>query len=164
MSFASINSTNPRTNPWNFHEKILRIGGAGKWGFFEAAILNFLSRPFWFFFASYQWKTQPIYMMYHFFLHYGWFFQNFGKEGRRTFMHTTCFVIILTIYFIDWLSRHITCHSIIANEKVFIFTLNVDAFWKSQVWSEFFNPIHCIKTCPQPKVSADLVECWLFVF
>ena len=40
MPFASINSTNPRTNPWNFHEKILRIGGAGKWGFFEAAILN----------------------------------------------------------------------------------------------------------------------------
>ena len=51
MPFASINSTNPRTNPWNFHEKILRIGGAGKWGFFEAAILNFLSRPFWIFFC-----------------------------------------------------------------------------------------------------------------
>jgi hypothetical protein len=41
MPFASINSTNPRTNPWNFHEKTLRIGGAGKWGFFESAILNF---------------------------------------------------------------------------------------------------------------------------
>ena len=51
MPFASINPTNPRTNPWNFHEKILRIGGAGKWGFFEAAILNFLSRPFWIFFC-----------------------------------------------------------------------------------------------------------------
>ena len=52
MPFASINSTNPRTNPWKFHEKILRIGGAGKWGFFEAAILNFLSRPFWIFFEK----------------------------------------------------------------------------------------------------------------
>ena len=51
MPLASINSTNPRTNPWNFHEKILRIGGAGKWEFFEAAILNFLSRPFWIFFC-----------------------------------------------------------------------------------------------------------------
>ena len=51
MPFASINSTNPRTDPWEFHEKILRIGGAGKWGFFEAAILNFLSRPFWNFFC-----------------------------------------------------------------------------------------------------------------
>ena len=40
MSFASINLTNPQTNQWNFHEKILRIGGAGKWGFFESAILN----------------------------------------------------------------------------------------------------------------------------
>ena len=51
MPFASINSTIPRTNPWEFHEKILRIGGAGKWGFFEAAILNFLSWPFWIFFC-----------------------------------------------------------------------------------------------------------------
>ena len=50
MPFASNNSTNPRTDPWEFHQKILRIGGAGKWGFFEAAILNFLSRPFWNFF------------------------------------------------------------------------------------------------------------------
>jgi len=28
-------------------------------------------------------------MRYHFFLHYGWFFQNPGKEAVRTFMHTT---------------------------------------------------------------------------
>ena len=38
IPFASINSTNPRTNPWKFHEEILRIGGAGKWGFFESTI------------------------------------------------------------------------------------------------------------------------------
>ena len=31
--FTSINPTNPRTNPWNFRQKILRIGGAGKWRF-----------------------------------------------------------------------------------------------------------------------------------
>ena len=30
MSFALINSTIPRTDPWEFHQKILRIGGAGK--------------------------------------------------------------------------------------------------------------------------------------
>ena len=41
MPFALIISTNPRNHPWEFHEKILRIGGAGKWGFFEAAILKF---------------------------------------------------------------------------------------------------------------------------
>ena len=34
MSFASINPTKQRTNSWNFLEKILRIGGAGKWAFF----------------------------------------------------------------------------------------------------------------------------------
>jgi hypothetical protein len=28
-------------------------------------------------------------MRYHFFLHYGWFFQNLGKEAIRTFMNTT---------------------------------------------------------------------------
>ena len=44
MPFASINSTNPRTDPWKFHEKILRIGGAGKW--------DFLSRPFWIFWVG----------------------------------------------------------------------------------------------------------------
>ena len=41
MRFTSINSTNPRTNPWNFHEKILRIGGAGKWGFFWVGHFDF---------------------------------------------------------------------------------------------------------------------------
>ena len=40
MPFASINSTYPRTNPWNFCKKILRIGGAGRWHFFGLAILN----------------------------------------------------------------------------------------------------------------------------
>ena len=41
MPFASFNPTNPRTNPWNFHKKILRIGGVGKSAFFKSAILNF---------------------------------------------------------------------------------------------------------------------------
>ena len=36
-----FNSTNPRTNKWNFHKKILRIGDFEKWPFFESAILNF---------------------------------------------------------------------------------------------------------------------------
>ena len=41
MPFASINSTNPRTNSWNFWKKILRIGGFEKLSFFESAIVNF---------------------------------------------------------------------------------------------------------------------------
>ena len=44
MPFASINSTNPRTNLWNFREKILRIGDFEKRCFFESAILNFFFR------------------------------------------------------------------------------------------------------------------------
>ena len=41
MPFASINPTNQRTNPWNFHKQILRIGDFKKLRFFELAILNF---------------------------------------------------------------------------------------------------------------------------
>ena len=49
MPFASMNSTNPRTAPWNFHKKILRIGGFEKWPFFESAILNSIfSKKFFF--------------------------------------------------------------------------------------------------------------------
>ena len=33
LPYPSINSTNPRTNPWHFREKILRIGRALKWHF-----------------------------------------------------------------------------------------------------------------------------------
>ena len=33
-------------------------------------------------------------MRYHFFLHYGWFFQNLGKEAVRTFMHPTVLVAL----------------------------------------------------------------------
>ena len=42
MPFASINPSNPRTYPWNFHKKFLRIGNFEKCTFFELAILNFL--------------------------------------------------------------------------------------------------------------------------
>ena len=40
MPFASIYPTDPRTNPWNFPVKILRIGGFKKLSFFELAILE----------------------------------------------------------------------------------------------------------------------------
>ena len=45
MPFASFNPTNPRTNPWNFHKKILRIGDFEKLSYF------ILSRLFWNFFC-----------------------------------------------------------------------------------------------------------------
>ena len=54
MPFLSINPTNPRTNPWNFHEKILRIGDFEKFFFFESAILIFF---FKFFFRFIPLKT-----------------------------------------------------------------------------------------------------------
>ena len=36
---------------------------------------------------SIEWDE--IFLMYHFFLHYGWFYQNLGKEAVRSNMHTT---------------------------------------------------------------------------
>ena len=42
-STNSFHCANPRTNPWNFHKKTLRIGDFEKW--------PFLSRPFWIFFC-----------------------------------------------------------------------------------------------------------------
>ena len=42
MPFASINSTKPRTNPWNFHKKY--------WELAELENEVFLSRPLWNFF------------------------------------------------------------------------------------------------------------------
>ena len=49
MPFVSIYSIHPRTNPWNFHEKILRIGGAGKWHFFGFWLLGFSKKNVLFF-------------------------------------------------------------------------------------------------------------------
>ena len=34
-------------------------------------------------------KTKAFHMRYHFFLNYGWFLQNLGKEADRTNMHLT---------------------------------------------------------------------------
>ena len=41
MPFASINLTNPRTNPWNFYENFLRIGDFEKRPFWKSTILDF---------------------------------------------------------------------------------------------------------------------------
>ena len=41
MPFASVNPTNLRTNPWNFHKKFFRIGDFEKLSFFESVILDF---------------------------------------------------------------------------------------------------------------------------
>ena len=63
MPFASINPTNPRTNPWNFHKKILRIGDFEKCTFFESAILNFFFQKKKFFFAFFPWKLVKVYWL-----------------------------------------------------------------------------------------------------
>ena len=66
MPFTLLNSTNRRTNLSNFHEKTLRIGGAGKWGFFRVGhyLIFFFFKKEKVFFASSQWKqAAPLYLV-----------------------------------------------------------------------------------------------------
>ena len=101
---ASLTATWVEQNQCPLHQSILLTQGPiheiimkKYWELAELENEGFLRRPFWifksailnFFFASSHWKIKPIYMRYHFFLHYGWFLQNLGKEAVRTFMHTT---------------------------------------------------------------------------
>ena len=51
IPFASIYPSHPRTNPWNYCEKILRIGGAGK-GHFVFIFVSLGFSIFFFFFIS----------------------------------------------------------------------------------------------------------------
>ena len=83
MPFASINSTNQRTNPWNFFAKKY-------WEMAELENELFFSWPIWIcFFVFSNENNLGFHMIYHFFLHYGCFFQNLGKDFIRTSMHTT---------------------------------------------------------------------------
>ena len=102
MPFASINPTNPRTNPWNFHEKILRIGGAGKWVFFEAAILNFLSRPFWIFFCFISVKNPALLYEVSFFSALWIVFPESWKRRCPNFYAHDC------IYIHSWLTTYLS--------------------------------------------------------
>ena len=48
MPFTSIYPTDPRTNPWNFCYKILKIGSFEKLSFFESANLDYFFQFFFF--------------------------------------------------------------------------------------------------------------------
>ena len=121
MPFASINPTNPRTNPWNFHEKILRIGGAGKWGFFEAAILNFLSRPFWIFFCFISVKNPALLYEVSFFSALWMVFPESWKRSCPNFYAHDCTIqhlknqITSVLKKQDW--KDFQCHRLINDKK-----------------------------------------------
>ena len=52
-------------------------------------------------------------MRYHFFLHYGWFFQNLRKEAVQTFMHTTVNLAHNNIMLMKCsIFSHITCRKL----------------------------------------------------
>ena len=59
MPFASINSNDPGTNLWNFHEIFLSIGNFENLRFFKSAILIFFFNFFFFFFCFIPMKISP---------------------------------------------------------------------------------------------------------
>ena len=59
MGFASINPTNPRTDLWNFHEKISRIGDFEKRPFWKIGHFEFFSSKKKFFFCFIFMKISP---------------------------------------------------------------------------------------------------------
>ena len=99
----------------------MRIGGAGKWGLFESAILNFFFQKQKKFLLHLNEKKQHVNMRYHLFLQYGWFLQNLRKYFIPTNMHTTVDIncafkpeetTISTLYFSELITKIIvTCHS-----------------------------------------------------
>ena len=62
MIFESINPTNPRTNPWNFHKKYLRIGHFEKLCFFVSDVLKYFFQKNTVF-ASSPWKSVTNYVI-----------------------------------------------------------------------------------------------------
>ena len=72
------------------------MGGAGKWGFFESAILIFFS----------QWKqaARSYEVSFIFALSYGGFLQNLGKDCIQTNIHmTVCYVRNQDVGNCNWL-------------------------------------------------------------
>ena len=84
MPFPSIYSSHPRTNPWNFCKKILRIGRAWKCNFFWSLIIGFLCLVF-----PNENHHHGFHMRYHLFLHYELFLKNLKKDFILTNMSTT---------------------------------------------------------------------------
>ena len=100
----------------------------------------FLSRPFWFFWVGHfdffsQWKKQPIHMRYHLLLHYGFFFQNLGREAVRTFMHTTLVIWLVLCYFMAVNTYIFTKEWVIFGVGKFLFPIERSSPVWSQSWT-----------------------------
>ena len=86
-AFASINTTNPKTNPWNFCKKVSRIGSFENLSFFNSAILKIFLIFFDFFFASFPWKSVKVSWL----ARMGWNFDQAKRDNifwpRPNIMH-----------------------------------------------------------------------------
>ena len=82
LPLASIYYIDPRTNPWNFCEKILRIGGVEQLFlfFFESTILIFFFQKKSFCFTPHE-NQLGFHMSYCLFLQHKWFVQNLEETS-----------------------------------------------------------------------------------
>ena len=153
MLFTSINSTNQRTNPWNFHEKILRIGGAGKWVFFESAILNFLNRPFWilfskkFFFASFSWKQVKVYWL----ARMG---QNFDQAKRDNTFWTRPNILYPSVAYMSPSFSDVT-----KDDRKFSTVLSILTMWSAWFGASYFMEFF-EKLVKSTKCNIALPQIW----
>ena len=89
MPMASINPTNPRTDLWNFREKILRIGDFEKQPFWKIGHFEFCSSKKKNVFAWFSWKSVQICMV-------EWMGQNF--DVFPAFQEISCYALYIVIW------------------------------------------------------------------
>ena len=88
-----IYPTHPRTNPWNFCKKILRIGGAPIWPFFGFWLLGIQKKNC----CCFPMKiSMPFIWGIIYFCTMDSFLRIFGKGFIRTHMHTTVNLVLVS--------------------------------------------------------------------
>ena len=110
MPFASINSTNPRTNPWNFGVICSAFGGGWK-------TQVFLSRPFWKKFAKKN-----------------FFFLLHSYENMSKFIGLQGFFKILMITLVSSPKQHLPKH---IQHSVLVYNSHVSISAKNVSGAEF---------------------------
>ena len=93
-------------------------------------------------------NKQPVHMRYHFFLLYGWFLQNLGKESVRTNMHTTVYLPNFTgskiLAIVCWIENAPS------QEEAESFNWNWGSSWGFVAPTEMFQ-LPCRTKCASPQ-------------
>ena len=127
MPFASFFFTYPRTNPWNFCEKILRIGGAGDI-IFVFWLLGFSKKLFFVLEWKSAWLSYEVYL----FLHYGSKLIICTHEYILEFTPTHTFWYLITLH-VAFMS-----HDVSKKKLFLIYWVIPSGKWSKKRWQHFF--------------------------